>query len=324
MLTTAKKILSCVYQLKLLEDKKEMKKIFDRVDHEKKFMDALLEKVKAAKEGQALPWHKPWKSSPESCISFNMATGNFYSGYNAIAFDSGGYLTLKQANENSLRIKESELKKYSIGVYSNRIETKDSYSLPDNEKKFYFMQKTFLVYHFDQLEEDSKQIALKKFKSLNSKYLNDKIKEQSELFKTNNELFKKYLDKLNCFKIGGHKACYKPWNDEINIPKINDFFNESEYFSTLSHECIHSTGYESRLNRDLSNSFGSEGYAFEELIAEIGASLLCAQLNIDYMGNTIDNSHRYLVSWLKKLDYDTKELYKALPLAKKAIKVILE
>ncbi len=58
--------------------------------------------------------------------------------------------------------------------------------------------------------------------------------------------------------------------------------------------------------------------------AKEGASLLCAQLNIDYMGNTIDNSHSYLVSWLKKLDYNTKELYKALPLAKKAIKVILE
>lgn len=301
-----------------------MKKIFDRVDHEKKFMDALLEKVKAAKEGEALPWHKPWKSSPESCKSFNMITGNFYTGYNSIAFDSGGYLTLKQANENSLRIKESELKKYSIGIYANRIETKDSYSLPDNEKKFYFMQKTFLVYHFDQLEEESQKIALKKFKSLNSDFLKDKIKEQSELFNNNNKLFKNYLDKLNSFKIGGDKACYKPWNDEINIPKLNDFFTESEYFSTLAHECIHSTGHASRLNRDLSNSFGSEGYAFEELIAEIGASLLCSQLNCDYIGNTIDNSHSYLVSWLKKLNYDTKELYKALPLSKKAIKVILE
>lgn len=301
-----------------------MKQNFDRVDHEKKFMDALLEKVKAAKEGEALPWHKPWKTSPESCIPFNMVTGNFYSGYNAIAFDSGGYLTLKQANENSLRIKESELKEYSIGIYANRIETKDSKNLPENEKKFFFMQKTFLVYHFNQLEEKSQEIALKKFKSLNSDFLKDKIKEQSEVFKNNNKLFKKYLDKLNSFKIGGDKACYKSWNDEINIPRPSDFFNEAKYFSTLAHECIHSTGHESRLNRLLGNPFGSAEYAFEELIAEIGASLLCAQLNIDYMGNTIDNSHNYLVSWLKKLDYDTKELYKALPLAKKAIKVILE
>lgn len=81
-------------------------------------------------------------------------------------------------------------------------------------------------------------------------------------------------------KHGGDRAFYSPGGDFIQMPLFTQFKSPEAYVSTLAHEYTHWTGAPSRLHRDLSGRFGSEQYAAEELIAELGASFLCADLQI--------------------------------------------
>ncbi len=105
---------------------------------------------------------------------------------------------------------------------------------------------------------------------------------------------------------GGDKAYYRPDNDSIHLPGRNSFDSAGEYYSTLFHELSHSTGHESRLNRQTLTEvvpFGSETYSKEELVAEFGAAFLCAHSGIE---NTVNNSAAYIGGWLKKLRSDPK------------------
>src|SRR3546814_18250359 len=77
---------------------------------------------------------------------------------------------------------------------------------------------------------------------------------------------------------GGSHACYVPSLDEVHLPPLGAFQSAEAYYSVVLHEHTHWTGHESRCGRDLLNRFGSEAYAVEELIAELGAAFLCAEL----------------------------------------------
>ena len=102
------------------------------------------------------------------------------------------------------------------------------------------------------------------------------------------------------------------------MPKKESFHSVQEFYSTLFHECIHSTGSEKRLNRpeltDL-NAFGSHDYSKEELTAEFGAAYLCAIAGID---NTLENSSAYIKGWLSKLKNNNDWLVGAASKAQKA------
>jgi antirestriction protein ArdC len=124
---------------------------------------------------------------------------------------------------------------------------------------------------------------------------------------------------------GGSKAYYQPATDLVQMPPLKSFSKEQFYYSTLFHELIHSTGARKRLHRDLSGRFGNDKYAFEELIAEIGASYLCAHSGI--ILTTKKNSAAYLQSWLKAITKEAKEnstfFFKAASMSQKAANFIL-
>lgn len=92
----------------------------------------------------------------------------------------------------------------------------------------------------------------------------------------------------------------------------------------MFHEMVHSTGYESRLNRDGvtgTHKFGSEDYSKEELVAEMGTAMLCGVAGID--NSTIENSASYIQSWLRQLKNDKKLVILASSKAQKAVDYIL-
>ncbi len=82
------------------------------------------------------------------------------------------------------------------------------------------------------------------------------------------------------FRIGGDRAFYDPMHDFVQVPPPQAYFEPINWHRTALHEVGHASGHHSRLNRDLTGSFGSKKYAFEELIAEISAAYLCASLSI--------------------------------------------
>lgn len=81
---------------------------------------------------------------------------------------------------------------------------------------------------------------------------------------------------------GANLAGYDSRRDVVLMPARNDFKTETGFISTLAHETVHATGHKSRLNRDMKGRFGNETYAFEELIADIGAGFVAGYLGYDY------------------------------------------
>jgi antirestriction protein ArdC len=103
------------------------------------------------------------------------------------------------------------------------------------------------------------------------------------------------------------------------MPARSLFHSSEEYYSTLFHELTHSTGHASRIGRDgieQLNTFGSESYSKEELIAEMGAAMLCGVTGI--APAVIENSAAYLQSWINRLRGDSRLLVSAASAAQKA------
>ncbi|MHC2420022.1 antirestriction protein ArdC [Sinorhizobium meliloti] len=108
---------------------------------------------------------------------------------------------------------------------------------------------------------------------------------------------------------GGTAACYRPGPDDILMPDRARFVDEVHLYSTLLHEVSHWSGAKHRLDRDLSGRFGSESYSLEELVAELSASFLCADLGVAH--DPRDNTATYLESWLKVLKNDKRAILTA-------------
>jgi antirestriction protein ArdC len=125
----------------------------------------------------------------------------------------------------------------------------------------------------------------------------------------------------------GTDAWYRRSEDLVQVPSITQFHTEQEYYSTLFHELIHSTGHPDRVyrEREASRRFGDKNYAFEELIAELGASFLCGESGVLYF--TMKNSAAYLKSWSgrlrKEMEADPKFFIRAASKAQTAADFIL-
>jgi len=125
---------------------------------------------------------------------------------------------------------------------------------------------------------------------------------------------------------GGNRAFYSPADDSINLPPPAAFKDLSLYWATSMHEHMHWTGHKDRLNREgvaMGGHFGSDKYAFEELIAEMGAAFLCMKVGVKH-DTLMDNHAAYLQSWVKGLKDDPKALMKAASLAAKGMNFILK
>lgn len=115
---------------------------------------------------------------------------------------------------------------------------------------------------------------------------------------------------------GGDTASYQPVADQINMPTFAQFHTPEAFYGTLAHEHTHWTGHETRLNRNLKNRFGDDAYAAEELVAELGAAFVMADLGIATEPRE-DHAH-YLKHWLKVLKADPKALFTTTTAAQKA------
>lgn len=115
---------------------------------------------------------------------------------------------------------------------------------------------------------------------------------------------------------GNGRACYTPDLDTITMPSRRAFTDAEAFYATLLHELVHWTGPKHRLGRDQSGRFGGENYAMEELVAEIGAAMLCGEIGLSKSPRA-DHAH-YLKSWLVALKKDPKALWTAASAADKA------
>ena len=105
---------------------------------------------------------------------------------------------------------------------------------------------------------------------------------------------------------GGNRAFYRPATDTIHLPALEQFDTAAHYYGTRAHETIHWTGHPDRLDRDLTGRFTSDAYAAEELVAELGAAMWCAQAGLT--ATTRADHAAYLAGWLRVLRTDPRAL----------------
>lgn len=117
---------------------------------------------------------------------------------------------------------------------------------------------------------------------------------------------------------GGNQAFYRIAEDTIHLPKKEYFEDDYAYNATALHELAHATGHETRLSRDIANTFGSESYSYEELVAEMASCFMAAELPIDMSQEHFENHQAYIQGWADGIKEQPEILMKAIKDAEKA------
>ena len=267
------------------------------------------------------PWQRDWTlNNPAGYgMPHNAISGRGYRGINLMilyaeqiekGYQSTGWLTVGKCKEFGLDFKGQ---KTTEVVLWKRSEKKD----PDTgERSSYMWAKSYRVFNLDQLGGvDEIADKLKGYKALE---MPESIEDPHALV----DAVREGLDiKVNH---GGDRAFYSPSQDFIQMPPRDAFKSEAGYVGTFMHEATHATGHASRCDRGvkaMQSRFGTEAYAFEELVAELGSCFLQGTLGIEMH---TENHASYLVSWLKVLKDDKKAIFTASSKAQKACDYILD
>lgn len=262
------------------------------------------DRIIAEMEKGIIPWQKPWVAAG-GCISHE--TGRPYSLLNQVLLGKPGeWVTFNQAQKEGGHIRKGEKGKINVFWTFLSKEDKDT-----GEVKQIPYLKYNTVFHLDQCEGIKPKFDTAKMPNV------AKPDEKAE------GIVAEYLkDGVELNKVKGDKACYNPVFDKVTIPLMEQFVSTGEYYSALFHELVHSTGHESRLNRELSCLFGSHSYSKEELIAEIGSAILVNICGLETEG-TLRNSAAYIQGWLKAIKNDKHLIVSAAGKAEKAVGYII-
>jgi antirestriction protein ArdC len=260
------------------------------------------------------PWGKAAARAPLG-LPNNASTGRAYSGINILilwgavvqhGFPGQGWLTYRQAAALGGNVRKGE--HGTTVVYADRF-------IPEDEKR-----------RARETGEEAQAIPfLKRFTVFNTAQcegLPDDIIVAAPLPPPG--LIEPTVDALIKataidFRIGGDRAFYMPALDYVAVPPPQAYFDPINWHRTALHEIGHASGHHSRLNRDLSGSFGSKKYAFEELVAEMSSAFCCASLGIVPTVRHAD----YIGSWLEVLREDNRAIVRAASQASKAADWIL-
>ena len=260
------------------------------------------------------PWHKPWNAEHAAGRIMRPLrhNGQAYNGINILMlWDSAeqqGYscpiwLTFKQVKELKGFVRKGE--KSSQVVYASSFTKKDKDDNGEESERDIHFLKQYAVFNAEQCDELPDHFY--------------ELKEQP------NETIEPIEHAVSFFagtgadiREGGNRACYVQSEDIIRMPRIETFEDAESHAATFAHEMVHWTKHATRLNRDLGRkTWGDEGYAMEELVAEIGSAFLCADLQIT--PEVRDDHADYIASWLKVLKEDNRAVFTAASLASKAV-----
>lgn len=272
--------------------------------------EIITNKVISALENGNVPWHKPWHGSKMQ--PRNGITGVPYRGINPFllevsrqtqGFKDSRWLTFKQTDKIGGKVKKGSKSTAIIFWHiTERLRNGVTEKVP--------ILKYYNVFNVDQLEINPAKLFA----------IDDYEASDWEGIPFAEAMFTNWLELSGIEFLVGDCAAYSPINDSIMMPDKSRFPLAEDYYATAFHESIHSTGHSSRLNRIETTSFGSEKYAKEELIAEMGSAFLCSECNIE---GTFDNSVAYIKGWLKALKDDSKLVIVAASAAQKAVDLIL-
>ncbi|MDA2924636.1 zincin-like metallopeptidase domain-containing protein [Acidobacteria bacterium AH-259-L09] len=270
--------------------------------------EVITNKILEKLEQGVIPWRQPWSTE----MPKNVVSKKEYRGINVFMLGCMGYanpywITFKQAKALGGHVRQGE--KSTPVVFWKWIDKENE----DGERESYPVLRYYRVFNIDQCEDIPE----------------DKIPAQDNVreFHPIDEAEKVVqggMPELPFVESGATQAYYRPSTDTVHMPPAEVFTGDAEYYSTIFHELIHSTGHQSRLGRldtEKLAAFGSKDYSQEELLAEMGAAFLCGHCRIE--NRTLDNSAAYIQGWLRKLRNDKRMVIFAAAQAQKAADFIL-
>ncbi len=279
------------------------------------YRKAVTERLIGMLESGTAPWQKPWDAGIAAMNRPHNFNGRPYHGVNALmlwctAIDKGyedpRWLTFKQVNKLGGHVNKGE--KAQIVEYwqwekeVENPETGEKEKVPLEHPKVY----RAAVFNADQCT------GLPKLRREAQKWT--PVERAENIIAANGVPVTHNTD---------GSAFYSPGGDFICLPPRESFATVDAYYSTLLHEVGHSTGHPTRLNREFGGQFGSEGYAREELRAELASTFLCGELGIATTGS--DEQHAaYVKSWVSALKNDYNEIFRAAADAEKICNYLYE
>jgi antirestriction protein ArdC len=268
-------------------------------------------RIIAALETGTPPWICPW--TDHTALPSNLATGKPYRGINILmlaiegishSYGDSRWVTLKQANELGARVRKGEHGTPIVFFKMKEIgETVIADADGDEQKKVIPMLRSYTVFNTSQLEFLPERFELRPTPHWQP------IGEAEQLLYETGAVIRH----------GGNRAFYSPTEDSITLPPPAWFQNADDYYAVALHELTHWSGHQRRLNRVLGRRHGIDAYAFEELVAEMGAAFLCAHCGLP---GRLEHAS-YIDSWLDALKRDKRLIFVAAGAAQKAADYVL-
>jgi len=260
------------------------------------------------------PWFKPWNAE----LAAGRITrplrhnGEAYKGINILmlwasaelqGFDCPFWLTFQQAKELGGFVKKGE--HGSPVVYASTFKKKDEGKNGEEVDAEIPFLKQYTVFNASQCEElPEKYYAVAEPREATPERI-----ERADTFFANTKAD---------VRTGGNRAFYAIDSDYVRMPPFETFRDAESHAATLAHELTHWTRHGSRLNREFGRKrWGDEGYAMEELVAELGSAFLCADLCIT--PEVREDHAAYIDNWLKVLKEDKRAVFSAASHASKAV-----
>lgn len=266
------------------------------------------------------PWRRPWKVA--GILPTNLKSGKPYRGINVLVLALSGFaspywLTFRQAVEQGGRVRAGEkgtqvvfwkflrtLKHDEDGAISA---SRDEAGRP--VMKRIPLLRHYTVFNLEQIEGIEAPKAVAEAPAFHPIDAAEKVIAE--------------MPSRPAIRHGGAQAFYESGADRVTSPVREAFKSPEAYYSTMFHELVHSTGHASRLSRPSilqGGRFGGCDYSKEELVAELGAAFLCAQVGIEA---ELEQSAAYLKGWMEKLASDNKLLIQAAGQAQRAADYVL-
>ncbi|MBN8995383.1 MAG: DUF1738 domain-containing protein [Rhizobiales bacterium] len=271
--------------------------------------------IVAELEAGIRPWIKPWHAEHAAGrITRPLRhNGQPYSGINILmlwaaatarGFIAPIWMTFRQAQELGAHVRKGE--KGSPVVYANTVSRPeiDNDTGEETEHAIPYM-KAYTVFNVEQIDA----LPAHYYAKAEPRFDPPGRIARAEAFFASLEFDIRH---------GGNQAYYAVTNDYVQMPPFEAFRDAESYYSTLGHECCHATRHPLRLDRDFGRKrWGDEGYAIEELVAELGAAFLCADLELT--PEVRDDHSAYIASWLKVLKDDKRAIFAAAAHAQRAV-----
>lgn len=269
------------------------------------------DRIIAELEKGRIPWERPWTSVRSG--AYNRITKKPYSLLNQLILGKAGeWASFKQWQDLGGHVRKGE--KASFVTFWKITAVDEEQEDGTMITKQIPLLRYYNVFHISQVEGVD---------PLPEEELNTEIEPIEEAEKIKNAY--KEREHIPIKEVVTNDAGYYPLFDQINVPCREQYQIANEFYSTLFHEMIHSTGHRTRLNRLTSNEclrFRSDTYSKEELTAEFGSAMLMNILGIE-TNKTFRNSTAYIQSWLKVLKNEPRWIVSASSRAEKAVEYIL-